>query len=367
MRMLATLLLSALLIATSAPAFAQSAAYRVETIAENLEHPWSLAFLPDGSMLVTERAGRLRVIEADGTLRQNPVAGVPETWSEMQSGLFEVLLDPGFESNRTLYLSFTHGPREANNTRVVRAQFDGQRLSDVQPIFTATPMDSNVHYGARMVFLPDGTLVIGLGDGFYYREQAQDLGNHLGTIVRINTDGSIPADNPFVGQPGAMPEIYSYGNRNVQGLFVHEGRLYAHEHGPRGGDEINLIQPGRNYGWPVITYGIDYGFGTLTPFTEMPGMEQPLVMWKPSIAPGGMVRYDADLFPQWRGNVFVAALAEESVRRVVMHDDGSFGEQEALFLELGWRMRYVRVGPEGALYLLTDHEDGRVLRVVPNR
>jgi aldose sugar dehydrogenase len=361
MRMPAMLVL--LLLATGA--LAQSAAYRVETVAEGLEHPWSLAFLPDGGMLVTERAGRLRVIEPDGSLRPAPVEGVPETWSEMQSGLFEVLLDPGFVANRTLYLSFTHGPRDANNTRVVRARFDGRRLADVQPIFTATPMDTNVHYGGRMLFLPDGSIVMGLGDGFYFREQAQNLGNHLGTIVRFNPDGSVPADNPFVGTPGALPEIYSYGNRHVQGLFLHEGRLYAHEHGPRGGDEINLILPGRNYGWPVITYGIDYGFGTLTPFTEMEGMEQPLVMWKPSIAPAGMVRYDGVLFPQWRGSVFVAALAEKSVRRVAMNADGSFGEQEVLFAELGWRMRHVAAGPEGALYLLTDEEDGRVLRVVP--
>jgi aldose sugar dehydrogenase len=249
---------------------------------------------------------------------------------------------------------------------VVRARFDGQRLLDVQPIFTATPMDSNVHYGARMLFLPDGTLLLGLGDGFEHREEAQRLDTHLGTIVRINPDGSVPADNPFVGRPGVLPEIYAYGLRNVQGLVLLDGRVYAHDHGPRGGDEINLIEPGRNYGWPLISYGIDYGFAQLTPFTHMDGMEQPLMHWTPSIAPGGMTVYEGELFPHWRGSVFVAALADESVRRVPFENGLPVGErQEVLFAELERRFRYVRVGPDGALYLLTDHEDGSVLRVLP--
>jgi aldose sugar dehydrogenase len=355
-----------LLLALPLLAPAQSA-YRIEVVAAPLEHPWSLAFLPNGDMLVTERPGRLRLI-LGGELQEAPIEGVPQTWSEMQSGLFEVILDPDFERNQTLYLSFTHGPRDANGTRVVRARFDGRRLHDVQPIFTSTPMDSNVHYGGRMLFLPDGTLLLSLGDGFYFREESQRLDTHQGTIVRINPDGSVPADNPYVGRDDAQPEIWVHGVRNVQGLVLVDGRVYEHEHGPRGGDELNLIEPGNNYGWPVITYGIDYGFAKLSPFTHMDGMQQPLMHWTPSIAPSGMAYYDAALFPQWRGSLLVGALAEESVRRVPLRDGlPQAAEQEMLFAELEKRIRDVRVGPEGAVYLLTDHEDGALLRVVPAR
>jgi glucose/arabinose dehydrogenase len=341
--------------------------YRIDVLADGLEHPWSLAFLPDGQMLVTERAGRLRVVDRDG-LRSTPVQGVPAVFVSGQAGLFEVLPDRAYSSNHTLYLSFAHGDDDANHTRVVRARFDGQSLHDVQPIFTAQPAKSgDAHAGGRMAWLADGTLVLGLGDGFFFREVAQQLDSHHAKIIRINADGSVPSDNPFVGQEGALPEIFSFGHRHVQALVpdADSGRLYAHEHGPRGGDELNLIRRGRNYGWPVITYGRDYSRAMISPYTERAGMEQPLLHWTPSIAPGGMTLYRGDLFPSWRGSLFVAALAEKSVRRIPIDADGQPGEQEILFQEVDQRMRDVRTGPDGALYLLTDEPEGQLLRVAP--
>lgn len=342
------------------------AEYRVETIAEGLEHPWSLAFLPDGRMLVTERPGRLRVIE-NGALRAEPVAGVPPVLASGQSGLLEVVPARDFADSGVLFLSFVHGDKKANHTRIVRARFDGRQLRDVQPIFTSQPAKSgDVHAGGRMLWLPDGTLVSSVGDGFFFREEAQKLDSHMGTVIRINADGSVPRDNPFVGRAGALPEIYSYGHRHIQGMVydAERSRLYAHEHGPRGGDELNVIVAGRNYGWPLISYGRDYGRSLITPFTRMTGMEQPLLQWTPSIAPSGMTLYDGDLFPAWRGHLFVSALAEESLRRVALAE-GEPGQQQILLSDRGERMRDVRTGPDGALYALTDEEQGRLLRIVP--
>ncbi len=343
-------------------------AWRAETVAEGLVHPWSLAFLPDGRLLVTERAGRLRVI-ADGRLLPEPVTGVPEAFVASQAGLFEVLPAPDFEDSRLLYLSLASGERRANATRVVRGRLEGSALVAVEEVFLARPQQATpVHYGGRMLFLPDGTLLVTLGDGFNYREQAQALDSHFGTIVRVNADGSVPADNPFVNTPGALPEIWSYGHRNVQGIVLDPvtGRLYAHEHGPRGGDELNLIEPGRNYGWPVVTHGVDYTGAIITPFTEREGMEPPLIDWTPSIAPAGMTRYDGALFPEWSGQLFIAALAGQHVVRVALDADGQPTAQARLFEALGERFRDVRTGPDGSLYLLTDSPRGRVLRIVPD-
>lgn len=338
--------------------------YRVETVADGLEKPWSIAFLPDDRILVTEHPGRLRVVEADGSLSA-PVEGLPAVFHSGQAGLFEVLPATDFAETGVLYLSFAHGDKDANHTRIVRAVFDGRRLSDVEPIFTTQPAKSgDAHGGGRLLKLADGSLLLGLGDGFYFREESQKLDSHMGTIVRINSDGSVPADNPFVGQDGVLPEIYSYGHRHVQGLVLDGDRLYAHEHGPRGGDEINLIEPGLNYGWPVITYGRDYSRALISPFTEREGMEQPLLVWTPSIAPAGFALYEADLFPHWRDSLLVAALAEQSLRRVELVD-GLPGTQEILLEELGQRIRDVRVGPDGAVYVATDEKDGKVLRLVP--
>lgn len=363
MRGLGTFLLGVLLV-IAVPAQAE---FRVETVAEGLEHPWSIAFLPDGRALVTERPGRLRVIES-GALREAPVEGVPAVFHSGQSGLLEVLPAADFERSGVLFLSFVHGDKNANHTRIVRARFDGQRLTDVQPIFTTHPSKSgDAHAGGRLLLLPDGTLMMGLGDGFFFREESQKLDSHMGTIVRIHTDGSVPKDNPFVGRTGALPEIYSYGHRHVQGLVYDAARerIYAHEHGPRGGDELNVITPGTNYGWPLVSFGRDYSRALITPFTRMTGMEQPVLQWTPSIAPAGLALYQGEAFPGWNGNLFVAALAEKSLRRIPMAG-GAPGAQEILLDDGGERIRDVRVGPGGALYVLTDESDGRVLRLVPN-
>ncbi len=359
-------LLCSLLLGSASRSLAEER-WQIETVAEGLEYPWSLAFLPDGRMLVTERAGRLRIIQ-DGSLLSEPVTGVPTAFVANQAGLFEVLPAPDFARSGWVYLSLASGERRANATRVVRGRLQDGALVEVEEVFLAHPPQATpVHYGGRMLFLPDGTLLVTLGDGFNYREQAQALDSHFGSIVRLNPDGSVPADNPFVGTSGALPEIWSYGHRNVQGIVrdPDSGRVYAHEHGPRGGDELNLIEPGRNYGWPVITHGVDYSGAMITPYTEREGMASPLVDWTPSIAPAGMTRYDGTLFPQWHGQLFVAALAGRHVRRVMLDDDGRPVAEARLFERLGERFRDVRTGPDGALYLLTDSPRGRVLRVVP--
>lgn len=342
--------------------------YRVRVVADGLDHPWSLAALPDGSLLVTERAGRLRVIE-QGRLREKPVAGVPAVLVDSQAGLFDVLPDRDFAQNRTLYLSFAAGTHEANGTRVIRARFDGRTLGEPATVFTAKPLKrGGAHYGARMAQLGDGSLLIGLGDGFEFREQAQNLASHLGKIVRVMPDGSVPADNPFVGRADALPEIYSLGHRNVQGLIYDpQSRIvYAHEHGPRGGDEINRIEPGRNYGWPLVTFGLDYTGAMVSPFTERAGLEPPLLHWTPSIAPAGMALYRGDAFAQWRDSLLVSALAARELRRIPLAD-GKPGAQETLFKELNERLRDVRVAADGGLYLLTDANPGKVLKVDPAR
>ncbi len=348
---------------------AEPADYDLEVLAEPLEHPWSITFLPDGAILVTERPGRLRVVAPDGH-RPTTVAGLPEVFSSGQAGLFDVLLAEDFEDSGTLFLSFAWGDADANHTRIVRARFDGQELLEVTPIFTTQPPKSgDAHYGGRMAWMADGTLLLGTGDGFYFREESQNLESHLGKIIRIRVDGSVPDDNPFVGTANAMPEIYSYGHRNVQAIVNDRDHdvIYAHEHGPRGGDELNAILPGRNYGWPVISHGKDYSRALITPFTSYEGMEQPLLHWTPSIAPSGMTLYDGESFPQWRRSLFVAALAEESVRRIPLLDGGQLGEQDILFEELGQRIRDIRSGPDGALYLVTDEADGQLIRVTPSR
>ncbi|MHA6492089.1 PQQ-dependent sugar dehydrogenase [Pseudomonas borbori] len=345
----------------------QALDYRIETVTEGLEHPWSLAFLPGGKMLVTERVGRLRLIERDGSLAPAPVDGVPEGFIAAQAGLMEVAVDPEFASNQFIYLSYAYGSADANNTRLARGRLVDGQLRDVQVLFSAQPAKAGAaHYGGRIAFLPDNTLVLTLGDGFDLREQAQDLGNHIGKTVRLNRDGSVPADNPLVGQAGAAAEIYSLGHRNVQGI-VHDaqsGRLYSHEHGPRGGDELNLIEPGKNYGWPLITFGIDYTGARISPYTGLPGLEQPLLHWSPSVAPSSLTLYRGALFPEWQGDLFASTLAERSVRRIRLKD-GMLAGEEVLFEELEERIRDVRAGPEGALYLLTDSPEGRLLRVLP--
>jgi glucose/arabinose dehydrogenase len=342
----------------------KAADYRIDTIAEGLSHPWSIAFLPNGNILVTERLGRLRIIK-NGKLLEESIKGVPEVYVKSQAGLFDIVLDPDYAMNNTVFISYAFGTKRSNATRIARAVLDGNQLRELEVIFTVDPMKSTPnHFGGRLAFLPDKSLLMTTGDGFNYREQAQKLDNLLGKTIRIDRDGIIPADNPFFGQENTRPEIWSYGHRNPQAIVVDElsGAVYLHEHGPRGGDELNLIEPGKNYGWPAITHGIDYTYAKISPFTELPGMEQPLVYWVPSIAPAGMALYSGARFPEWNGNLFVAALAEKTIRRLVLKNNRVL-EQEILFEDLNERMRDVRVSPAGDLYLLTDSDNGRVLRI----
>jgi len=332
--------------------------YRMETWAEGLELPWSLAFLPDGSALVTELGGSLRRIDAAGTVG-GPLANVPAVYFASQGGLFDVALHPGFESNRLVYLSYAEGSPGDNGTAVARGRLSGDALQDVEVIFrNFTRKDTAVHYGGRLAFLPDGSLLLTTGDGFDYREAAQDVGSGLGKVLRMNDDGSAAPDNPFPGSP----YVYSYGHRNPQGLAVSaQGVIWLHEHGPRGGDELNRIEAGSNYGWPAITYGVDYSGAVISPFTERAGMAQPAKYWVPSIAPSGLCLYEADLFPDWRGDLLLGALVDREVRRIDLVD-GAVGGEEALFEDLEARVRDVRVGPEGALYILLPD---RIVRVTP--
>ncbi|QYJ08391.1 PQQ-dependent sugar dehydrogenase [Qipengyuania flava] len=350
--------------------------YAIETVAEGLDHPWSLAFLPDGDMLVTERTGKLLLVGADGAKRLvrdfNDNGDFPDVHygDGLQAGLFDVVLHPEFAENSLFYVSFAGKAGEGENTLfLMRFRYSDGELTDGEQLFAASParIQGN-HYGARFVFLPDGTLLMPVGDAFHFREEAQELDNHFGKIVRLNDDGSVPADNPFVDQDGALPEIWSYGHRNPQGIILTEdGRVLENEHGPAGGDEINHITRGANYGWPTVTYALDYSGGRVSPFEALEGTEQSLVHFTPSIAPSGFAQYAGEAFPDWQGDLFLSALALRHVRHVDMNADGSLGEQRELFGELDVRFRDVRTGPDGYLYLLTEEPDltSRILRVVP--
>lgn len=343
-------------------------ALRIETLAEGLVNPWSIAFLPDGSILVTERDGRLRVIR-DDRLVAEPVAGVPEVLAWNQGGLFDVLPHPDFANNRTLYLSYAHGTRAANATRIARATFDGAALSDLTVIYDAVPeKDTGHHYGARLAWGGDGKLYATIGEGSRYKEKAQDMTTSFGSVVRLNEDGSVPADNVVFGA-GERKELWSKGHRNGQGLAYDAARgvLWEHEHGPRGGDEINIIEKGANYGWPLASYGVDYSGARVTPYTEFSGTKQPFKHWTPSIGPSGLAVYRGSMFPaDWDGDLLVGAMAERSLHRVDLDGMNEVGEER--YLE-GERVRDVRVGPEGAIYVTTEDDGGaptgKVLRLTP--
>jgi len=336
----------------------------VETVARGLVHPWGLAFLPDGRMLVTERPGRMRIVTRDGKLSA-PLAGVPKVVAEGQAGLLDVALDRDFASNRTLYFCFSVDA--GGNAAVARATLASDTaLGDVKVIFRQQGPGGSNNHGCRIAQAPDGDLFVTLGDHFEPRDKAQDLTVDNGKIVRIGPDGAIPRDNPFVGRNDARPEIWSYGHRNPQGLAFNPatGRLWEQEHGPRGGDEVNVIEKGKNYGWPVIGYGIDYDGSKIHEATSKPGMEQPLKYWVPSIAPSGMAFYTGDLFPAWKGNLFIGALKAQMLVRLEI-DGEKVGKEERLLQGLHERIRDVRQGPDGALWLLTDNQNGRILRVTP--
>lgn len=341
---------------------------RVVTVATGLESPWGLAFLPDGRLLVSEQPGRLRIVSADGQLSA-PLAGVPAVHARGQGGLLDVVVGPDFASDRRIYFSYAEPTEGGARTAVARAQLDvdGLRIEAVEVIFAQNEDPSGRHHwGSRLVFGGDGSLYVTLGDRFQYRDQAQTVDNHFGKVVRINPDGSVPDDNPFVGRADALPDIWSYGHRNIQGATLHPvtGALWAHEHGPQGGDEVNIVKGGANYGWPEITYGREYVTGfRIGEGVERDDIEPPVHQWTPSIAPSGMAFYTGDAFPQWQGNLFVGALRGQSLSRLVLKD-GQVVHEERLLTELGSRIRDVRNGPDGRLYVLDD-SNGRILRLEP--
>ena len=363
-------LVAALSVAACAPVSAL-AAPRVEPVAAGLENPWSVAFLPDGRFLVTERAGRLRLIGADGAVG-SPIAGLPAIAAGGQGGLLDVVTDSAFASNRTVYLCYSEpearGP--GNSTAMARAELsaDGRRLENLRVVFSQQPkVASRSHFGCRIVEGKDGTLFLVLGDRFSRKEDAQRLDNHIGKVVRMGKDGSVPKDNPFAGRAGALPEIWSYGHRNGQGATLGpDGRLWMHEHGPQGGDEINVPLAGANYGWPVVTYGENYGGGKIGEGLKAKnGLMQPLHYWVPSIAPSGMAFLTSDRYgAAWKGNLFVGSLKFGYLDRIELKD-GKVAAEHKLVEDRG-RIRDVRQGPDGLLYLLTDESDGKLLRLLPD-
>lgn len=339
---------------------------RAMTVAEGLEHPWGLAFLPDGRMLATERPGRLRIVERDGRLSA-PLAGVPEVYASGQGGLLDVALSPNFSQDRLVYLSYSEPGEGGAGTAVARGRLGEGRLDNVEVIWRQTPkIEGANHWGSRLVFGRDGKLFITTGDRYEYRERAQDLSTTLGKIVRVNVDGSIPQDNPFVRREGARSEIWSYGHRNIQAATLHPqtGQLWTVEHGAMGGDELNHPQPGHNYGWPVISYGINYNGTRIGIGTTKEGMEQPVYYWDPVIAPSGALFYTGDAFPDWRGDLFVGSLNPGGLVRLDL--EGGRVTREVRYLgNLGERIREVQQGPDGFIYLLTDNPEGRILKIEP--
>ena len=363
-------ILSVKMPAQSQRIFASSAGnLNVETVVSGISYPWALAFLPDGRILLTERPGRMRIATRDGKLSSR-LAGLPKVFAVGQGGLHDVMLDRSFAENNTIYFCFAEPLAKGARTSLARAQLvttGTPRLANVKVIFRQEgPLSAGNHFGCRIAQSPDRNLFLTMGDHGLYPTEAQNLSNHLGKIIRIRPDGSVPRDNPFVGRAGAKPETWSYGHRNAQGAAIHPqtGKLWMHEHGPRGGDEINIPEAGRNYGWPVIGYGIDYSGEKIHEDTHKAGMEQPVKYWVPSIAPAGMAFYDGDLFPAWRGNLFVGAMAGQALVRLVI-DGETVGTEERLLQELGERIRDVRAGPDGALWLATDDTAGRILRLTP--
>jgi glucose/arabinose dehydrogenase len=377
-RTLSAFAAAGLLAALATPALGQEAVYRsayhdyrVVTVADGLVRPWSIAFLPSGDMLVTERPGRLRIVR-EGMLLPDAVAGIPEVVAEGQGGLLDVMPHPDFASNRLLYLSYSKpkADRERGTTAVIRGRFENDQLTDVEEIFEAQS-EGRGHYGSRLAFDGNGYIFITVGDrqappsGDLEAHPAQDLSNHHGVTIRLHDDGRVPDDNPFVGQDGALPEIWSYGHRNAQGLAIHPetGDLWLNEHGPQGGDELNLIQPGMNYGWPVVGYGVNYRTGlAIHEGTHREGMEPPVHFWVPSIATSGLMVYTGSVFADWRGSMFVGGLNGQQLARLTL-DGTEVVAEETLLQGLG-RIRDVRQGPDGYIYLAIDHREAEPTAVV---
>jgi len=353
---------------TRAPGLTTETRMVVSTVASGLENPWGLALLPDGRWLVTEKPGRMRIITADGQ-KGEPIAGLPAVDARGQGGLLDVKVGPTFAQDRMIYWSYAEPRTGGNATSVARGVLsaDGGRVDNVQVIFRALPAyEGTLHFGSRLAFAPDGKLFITLGERSDkpMRVQAQDLGSHMGKTIRINADGSVPQDNPFLGRAGALPEIWSLGHRNMQGLAIQpDGTVWTIEHGTRGGDELNLDKPGANYGWPNAAYGIEYSGDPIdTAETTRPGTEQPVYYWDPVIAPGGAAFYDGAMFPNWKGNLLVASLGQSHIARLVIENGRVVGE-ERLMTGIGERVRQVAVGPDGAVWAITDEEDGKLVRL----
>ena len=364
------------LMASLAPAWAQERSaivhaeqqsFRVSTLLTGLEHPWSLAFLPDGRLLVTERAGRMRLVGADFRLLPQAIEGLPEVSAQGQGGLFDVVLHPQYAQNGWIYWAYSAPGPGGWGTALARGKLQGQRMTDVQVLFSMQPKTrSGQHFGGRIVFDKAGMLYLTLGDRGD-RHRAQKLDDHAGSVIRLHDDGRVPADNPWVRQAGAMPEKWTLGNRNMQGAAIHPqtGELWTHEHGPQGGDEVNVMRAGRNYGWPVITYGVNYGLGTrIGEGPSKPGMVQPVLQWTPSLAPSGMAFVSGSQFPKWQGDLLVGALRGQMLVRLTLDGEKVLREERLLQGRVG-RIRDVRMGPDGLVYLLTDDRSGALLRLEP--
>ena len=353
---------------TRAPGLKSEFAIDVAVVAKDLKSAWAFEFLPDQRILVTERAGNLRIVGKDGAVSA-PIKGLPKVYFEGQGGLLDVALDPQFASNRTLYWSYAEPREGGNGTALAKGVLsaDDSAVEKVQVIFRQMPtFESNLHFGSRIVFTPDGKLFLALGERSVpeARVHSQDLNSHFGKVVRLNLDGSVPADNPFVGRDDAKPEIWSYGHRNIQAAALDSsGKLWVIEHGPRGGDELNQAQAGLNYGWPVITYGIEYSGPKIGEgITAKEGLEQPVYYWDPVIAPSGMIVYDGSMFPEWQGNIFVGALGGMKLVRLQLQD-GKVAGEEWLLQDRGRRIRDVKQGPDGAIYVVTEAADGELLKI----
>jgi len=333
---------------------------KVETIAQGLERPWGLAFLPDGRMLVTEKPGRLRIVTKDGTISE-PIKGVPEVIAERQGGLLDVALDPDFAENGLVYLSYSEPGEGGAGTAVARGKLGDGSLDNVEIIFRQKPkVDGGLHFGSRLAFDPDGKLFVTLGERFKF-DPAQDLSTHLGKIVRINPDGSVPDDNPFVGQEGRLPEIWSYGHRNAQGAAIHPetGKLWETEFGPLGGDEVNIPEAGKNYGWPVVSWGSNYDGTNIPDPPEHPEFTDAIYHWNPVISPSGIAFYTADAIPGWKGNLLLSGLSSQAIVRLDLDGEKVVGEER---IPMGKRIRHVAQGPDGAVYALTD-QGGEILKL----
>jgi len=341
----------------------------LETISEGLNHPWGIAFLPSGDMLVTERSSTLNIITQDG--KKTPIQGTPEVVAKSQGGLLDVNIDPNYADNGWVYISYSEPDPDGgkgNSTAVMRGKIDGDKWTEGEVIFRQAPKyESNAHFGSRLVFSPEGHLFITLGDRYSRMEDAQTLDNHHGKVIRIWPDGSIPEDNPFVGQTNALEEIWSYGHRNVQGAAIHPdtGELWTIEHGPQGGDEVNIPKAGKNYGWPTITYGEDYGGGEIGIGTHKEGMEQPFYYWLPSIATAGSIFYTGDKFPKWKGDLLVTALRGQTIARLDLEEGRVLHEERMLEDATSFRIRDIEQGPEGFLYILTDADSGQLIKLSP--